>query len=106
LKRGEFDHRAHDKIRCETCHGVLSPPQPWGAKPGVEESEATSDVNLPARELCQNCHADGSQQSAGTGCMLCHLYHDTTKDPMLRRAPETEQSLDALMGEAEVTFHE
>ena len=86
LKRGEYDHRAHDKIKCETCHGVLNPPQPWGAKPGVENSEATSDVNLPARALCQTCHIDGTSQSAGTQCTLCHLYHDTTKDPMLRRA--------------------
>jgi hypothetical protein len=83
---------------------VLSPPQPWGAKPGVQESEATSDVNLPTIALCQTCHVDGSKQSAGTNCMLCHLYHDTTKDPKLRRAPQTEQTLDALLGEAEVTF--
>jgi hypothetical protein len=106
LKRGEYDHRAHDKIKCETCHGVLNPPQPWGAKPGVENSEATSDVNLPARSLCQTCHIDGTSQSAGTKCTLCHLYHDTTKDPKLRRAPQTEQSLDTLMGGADVTFHQ
>lgn len=106
LRRGEYDHRAHDKLACETCHGVLNPPRPWGAKPGVEESEKTSDVNLPSRALCQTCHADDSSASAGTNCMLCHLYHDTTKDPTLRKAPHTEQSLDTLLGGAGVTFRE
>jgi Cytochrome c7 and related cytochrome c len=105
LQRGEYDHRSHDKLTCETCHGALNPPQTWGAKPGVEESELTSDVNLPSKALCQTCHVDGSEKSAGTSCTLCHLYHDTTKNPQLRHAPQTEQSLDALMGGAEVTFH-
>jgi hypothetical protein len=106
LLRGEFAHRPHDKVACETCHGI--PPggeKPWAAKPGVEASQKTSDVNLPARASCEVCHLDVSDRSAGTNCMLCHLYHDTTKDPRLRHPQQTEQSLDTLLGKAEVTFH-
>lgn len=64
LPRGGFSHRRHDKLPCATCH------------PAVEESEATADVNLPAPQVCAQCHADEVSQSAGTECTLCHVYHD------------------------------
>jgi hypothetical protein len=88
LAHGEFSHRRHDKIGCENCHA------------GMDESSATGDVKLPRQELCQSCHADGAEQSAGTNCMLCHVYHDTTKQPELRRPREHEQSIEALRGTA------
>lgn len=88
LERGEFSHRKHDKVACETCHGK------------VEESRLTSETNLPTRDLCQRCHIDGAEQSAGTNCMLCHVYHDTTKKPELRKPRDHEQSIEALLGEA------
>lgn len=75
LQRGGFAHRAHDRLACSTCHAA------------VEQSEQTSDVNLPGKEVCQRCHVDGVRQSAGTQCSLCHLYHDTSKHPELRKAP-------------------
>jgi len=88
LQRGEFSHRKHDKVSCESCHGK------------VEDSKLTSDTNLPHREVCQRCHADGTEESAGTECMLCHVYHDTTKKPELRKPHEHEQSIEALLGTA------
>ena len=88
LERGEFSHRKHDKVACESCH------------PKMNESKLTSDTNLPKRELCQRCHVDGSKQSAGTNCMLCHLYHDTSKKPELRKPKLHEQGIEALLGDA------
>jgi hypothetical protein len=86
LLRGEFSHRAHDMVGCATCHDR------------VEQSVLTADVNLPANAICGDCHVDGSARSAGTGCMLCHLYHDTSKDLGLRAARRKEVSLDVLHG--------
>ena len=39
-----------------------------------------------------------SQGVAGTSCMLCHLYHDTSKDPLLHGARRKEISIDAIFG--------
>jgi hypothetical protein len=86
LERGGFSHRRHDMLACKTCHEH------------VEQSEPTSDINLPKKELCLRCHIDGAHQSAGTDCMLCHLYHDTSKHLELRAAKRKEISLDALTG--------
>lgn len=85
LPRGEFSHARHDKLACPTCH------------PGVEDSSRTADVNLPPHAVCVRCHADGVAQSAGTACMLCHIYHDTSK----RRAASPQRSLDELLGRTE-----
>jgi hypothetical protein len=89
LARGEFAHRKHDKLPCATCH------------PDVEKGERTAEVHLPGRDLCLKCHVDDSEESAGASCTLCHLYHDTSKHPELRKAPEREQTLDALLGLAD-----
>ena len=86
LPRGEFSHRKHDMVACKTCHDH------------VETSVLTSDVNLPKRELCQRCHADDTHETAGTSCMLCHLYHDTSKTPDLRITKAKDISLDVLTG--------
>jgi hypothetical protein len=74
LERGGFAHRAHDMLACPTCHEAAL------------KSEATRDINLPKKELCLRCHVDGAPQSAGTDCMLCHLYHDTSQHPEVRAA--------------------
>ena len=66
LPRGEFSHQRHAMLKCEVCHAH------------VAESSATADTNLPDNSVCKRCHVD-SRQSAGTNCMLCHLYHGTTK---------------------------
>ena len=86
LERAEFSHRRHDLMACKTCHER------------IERSERTSDVNLPNKELCLRCHVDTGHQSAGAGCMLCHLYHDTSKQPEMRAAKITTVTLEALTG--------
>lgn len=67
LDRSDFSHRRHELMPCESCHD------------GLRDSRATSDTNLPDKALCQRCHIDGARESAGTVCMSCHLYHDTSK---------------------------
>ena len=86
LERAEFSHRRHDLIDCKTCHDR------------IESSERTSDVNLPKKDLCLRCHRDTGHQSAGTACMLCHLYHDTSKHPEIRTAKLKTVTLDVLTG--------
>ncbi len=72
LVRGEFSHDRHEMLACATCHV------------GVEQSAETANVNLPDRHSCERCHVDARPESAGTRCTLCHLYHDTTKDRLVR----------------------
>ena len=93
LVHGEFSHRAHDLLTCEHCH------------PDVRESAKTADVNLPKKDVCQRCHIDGETQSAGTSCMLCHLYHDTSKDHVLRDARRKEITIEAIFGKEAPQAH-
>jgi hypothetical protein len=86
LKRAQFSHRHHDLLDCKTCHAA------------VAQSEQTSDVNLPNKGVCQKCHVDDSVRSAGTDCMLCHLYHDTSKDMKTRALKQKVIAIDLLTG--------
>lgn len=86
LLRGEFSHRTHDLLVCEHCH------------PAARESSQTSDVDLPDKAVCQRCHVDDDEQSAGTSCMLCHPYHDTSRDGALRDRRRKEVSIEAIFG--------
>jgi hypothetical protein len=62
----------------------------------VEQSSATADTNLPKHEVCEQCHIDGSARSAGANCVLCHLYHDTSKDPAVHLKKRKEVPLEKL----------
>src|SRR5262249_22522143 len=81
-----FGHRKHEMVRCEDCHA------------GVRQSSATSDVNLPTKELCETCHSSDPIRSAGTACALCHLYHDTSKDLSLRARAQLPIPVPILLG--------
>lgn len=89
LHHAVFSHRAHDALPCEACHA------------GIATSALTDDVNLPSRVVCAQCHADGRQQSAGTDCTLCHLYHDTSKDPAAAAGRRPKRTVDELLGRPE-----
>ena len=56
-------------------------------------------MNLPKKDVCQRCHIDGETQSAGTSCMLCHLYHDTSRDPAQRAAVQRPIPVAVLLGQ-------
>jgi hypothetical protein len=88
MQRAEFSHRAHDKMECAECHGDL------------RDSSDTADVNLPGRELCQKCHREDTKRSAGTQCVLCHLYHDTSRGEANRSVPHRTLPIDVLTGAA------
>lgn len=86
MQRAEFSHRVHEKMECAECHGDL------------KQSSDTADVNLPPLELCQKCHHEDAERSAGTQCVLCHQYHDTSKDGVERRVARRTVPIDVLTG--------
>lgn len=75
LSHARFSHGAHRNRPCETCHGA------------AKTSANTSDVLMPARQTCVECHgSDTSSATASRNCILCHAYHER-KNLMTRVAP-------------------
>lgn len=62
FKHATFNHETHRVLGCSECHT------------GVNQSQATADVNLPTLKTCQECHAPSA--GAQTDCVTCHLYHN------------------------------
>jgi len=63
--RGQFDHGKHFKVACVKCHQV-------------EQSRETSDVLLPAKASCAECHSPAG--GVANSCSTCHSYHSPRKD--------------------------
>jgi hypothetical protein len=63
LKRGNFDHPAHQMVVCSSCHRQAA------------TSKLTSDVLLPGIKVCQTCHRSVADAAKST-CSECHQYHD------------------------------
>jgi hypothetical protein len=61
-----FAHETHRLLGCLACHERTA------------ISTESSDVLLPGRALCQQCHKPGG--GARMDCVECHLYHDRSKD--------------------------
>jgi hypothetical protein len=74
LVNAEFDHQAHRMMTCTACHSR------------VQQSRATSDINLPDIAVCRNCHqqAGRSVQAADGRCFECHSYHDWRKEKPIK----------------------
>ena len=71
LPRGEFNHRAHRAVDCESCHSK------------ARASTKTTDILIPGMESCLPCHQDAS---AGLDrCSKCHLYHNKSLEKDTRR---------------------
>jgi hypothetical protein len=68
--RGEFNHRRHRAVACESCHST------------ARSSTLTSDVLIPRMNACQPCHGD--TRAGLDRCALCHLYHNRS----LEKEPE------------------
>jgi hypothetical protein len=64
LIRGQFDHGKHFKVTCTQCHDA-------------EHSRETSDVLLPTKASCAECHSP--QGGVADGCSTCHSYHSPRK---------------------------
>ncbi|HKO00146.1 MAG TPA: FHA domain-containing protein, partial [Thermoanaerobaculia bacterium] len=74
LTHAKFSHGPHRNRPCDTCHDAKS-------------SAKTSDVLMPARQTCAECHGrETGQVTASRNCTLCHDYHEQ-KNLMMRVAP-------------------
>jgi hypothetical protein len=61
----KFNHAAHAAIRsCEECHGQ------------ARTSEKTSDILLPDRASCLECHSPSPKGGVVSTCTTCHDYHN------------------------------
>lgn len=67
LQHGEFDHEAHQMVKCDSCHAK------------AHDSRETSDVLIPGVATCRQCHHSG-QDAAEARCFECHTYHDWSQE--------------------------
>jgi hypothetical protein len=70
LVRGEFDHGKHFKVACVKCHNT-------------ERSKETSDVLLPTKQTCAECHS--SRGGVANSCSTCHSYHTPRKNAVAKK---------------------
>jgi hypothetical protein len=65
MSRARFNHAKHQFKDCNTCHE------------GVSQSSETTDVLLPAKKSCNECHAsDRALGKVKSDCIMCHSFHD------------------------------
>ncbi len=64
IDHGWFDHEAHEREKCTTCHQAPA-------------SNSASDVLLPGIKTCRTCHLgeDAAQPKIPSTCAMCHSYH-------------------------------
>ena len=67
LSHARFSHAPHRMLQCASCHK------------DVTNSELSSEVLLPSRADCAQCH---NSSAAPSTCVTCHTYHDKSQ-PML-----------------------
>jgi hypothetical protein len=72
LPRGEFSHRAHRAVECDSCHAA------------ARTSRKTEDVLIPAMKSCLPCH--GESRAGLDRCSMCHLYHNRSLERDFRGA--------------------
>ena len=94
--KARFDHSAHHAVSCTECHS------------GVTTSRTQTDVLLPDKNSCLNCHGPVRQENdlrlggVEADCATCHRYHDlgtlnsTYPDPFAPAKPRT--ILDVIQG--------
>ncbi len=66
LPRGEYNHRTHRAVACESCHTQ------------ARTSTQTSDVLIPAMKSCTPCH--GASGTKLDNCGTCHQYHNRNSE--------------------------
>ena len=69
MKKGWFDHKAHDDETCESCHAAKT-------------SGKATDLLLPGIATCRTCHVGENgaklkpvKDPVASSCALCHDYH-------------------------------
>ena len=85
FQRGEFSHRAHRPVACDSCHNA------------ARASSKTEDVLIPTMKTCLPCH--GESRAGLDRCSECHQYHNRSLEKERERRP-TEQ----LIGQSEPFF--
>jgi hypothetical protein len=60
LPGGSFNHSKHTNLSCTECHAAA-------------KSRATSDILLPSKSECTNCHSP--QGGMSETCSVCHTFH-------------------------------
>jgi hypothetical protein len=73
LQRGEFSHRAHRAVDCNSCHSA------------AHASTRTADVLIPQMRNCTPCH--GASGTPIDNCAQCHLFHNKSKETDRDRRP-------------------
>jgi hypothetical protein len=82
FQRGEFSHRAHRAVDCNSCHAA------------ARASTRTADVLIPKLGNCTPCH--GSSGSPIDNCAQCHQFHNKSKETDKDRRP-VEQLISAVI---------
>ena len=70
-----FSHTQHRNIDCESCHGA------------ARTSVPTSDVLLPGKSQCVECHGTRGATRISSRCITCHDYHERSKNVLMTIAP-------------------
>jgi hypothetical protein len=75
MKKGWFDHKAHTKETCESCHAATT-------------SGKATDLLMPGISTCRTCHVGENgaklkpvKDPVASSCALCHDYHLDNKAP-------------------------
>jgi hypothetical protein len=69
FQHATFNHAAHRAMKCLDCH------------PGAEQSKLATDVLIPGKAKCLECHrppgsSGGPHGGARFDCVECHRYHN------------------------------
>jgi predicted CXXCH cytochrome family protein len=77
MRKGWFDHKAHDTESCQSCHAA-------------ETSNSAGDVLLPKLGQCMECHGgEASAKQVPSSCAMCHDYHMGPDMPFMGRTNRT-----------------
>jgi hypothetical protein len=110
MPKARFLHRTHEAFDCMNCHpaaAVFDPdysrklPRPkWASnggpytlvdfkEDGVAPSKLSSDVMIPGKAPCLECHGgeDGGPGLTPSECILCHSFHRDDTEPLRLRTP-------------------
>lgn len=92
FKHAKFNHTAHRAVQCAECHAR------------AEVSRSNTDVLIPDRDNCVQCHAPTTKvgtPGARFNCTECHLYHNGDHGAQgvgaAKRNPEKGRDLESFL---------
>ena len=73
MRKGWFDHAAHQTETCESCHAAPT-------------STSAGDLLLPKIESCRECHGgETAHKEVKSSCAMCHDFHRDDAAPLMVR---------------------